>query len=79
MRIILLITIIAILFIAPAYISLALAGLYAVRWFAPELLLIGMSFDVYYAAPVWPYYTLALTAIIIVAEFVRPSFSFYTK
>ena len=50
-------------------ISLPMALLYAMRWYAPELILIGYVFDVYFGGVAdMPYYTLALALLIFIAE-----------
>lgn len=56
------------IFVTPI-ISLPMALLYAMRWYAPELILIGYVFDVYFGGVAdMPYYTLALALLIFIAE-----------
>lgn len=59
------------LFVTPL-ISLPLAVLYAMRWYAPELILIGYVFDVYFGDIAdLPYYTLVLTFLIFGTEIAK--------
>lgn len=56
------------LFVTPI-ISLPLALLYAMRWYAPELIMIGYVFDVYFGGVAdIPYYTIGLALLILIAE-----------
>jgi hypothetical protein len=56
------------IFITPL-IALPLACFYAMRWFAPELLVVGFLIDCYFgAASSWPIFTLATFVIIVSAE-----------
>ncbi len=56
------------LFVTPI-ISLPLAIIYALRWYALELIILGWVFDTYFGNIAdWPYYTLALFALVFIAE-----------
>ena len=55
-------------FVTPI-ISLPMALLYAMRWYAVELILIGYVFDVYFGSVAdMPYYTIVLALLIFTAE-----------
>lgn len=56
------------IFVTPI-ISLPMALLYAMRWYAVELILIGYVFDVYFGSVAdMPYYTIVLALLIFTAE-----------
>ncbi len=56
------------IFVTPI-ISLPLALLYAMRWYALELILIGYVFDVYFGSIAdMPYYTIVLAILVFLAE-----------
>lgn len=53
-------------------ISLPMALLYAMRWYAPELILIGYVFDVYFGGVAdMPYYTIGLALLVFIAEIAK--------
>lgn len=59
------------IFITPI-ISLPLALLYAMRWYAPELIVIGYVFDVYFGGVAdMPYYTIGLALLVFIAEIAK--------
>lgn len=59
------------IFVTPI-ISLPLALLYAMRWYALELILIGYVFDVYFGGVAdMPYYTIVLALLVFVAEIAK--------
>lgn len=59
------------LFITPI-ISLPLAALYALRWYALELIVLGYVFDTFFGSIAdWPYYTLALFTLVFIAEIAK--------
>lgn len=52
--------------------SLPLAIWYAVRYFAPELILVGAMLDSYFnVAATWPHYTVGAGVIVLVSELVK--------
>lgn len=58
-------------FVTPL-ISLPMALLYALRWYAPELILIGYVFDVYFGGVAdMPYYTISLALLVFIAEIAK--------
>lgn len=61
-------TILLSLFVTPL-IAGPVAIYYALRWFAPELILLGSLFDVYFGAiDTWPTYTLGGFLIVLASE-----------
>ena len=59
------------IFVTPL-ISLPVAFFYAMRYFAPELILVGYLFDVYFGALFdFPYYTLVAGLIILSTEIAK--------
>lgn len=59
------------IFVTPI-ISLPMALLYAMRWYALELILIGYVFDVYFGSVAdMPYYTIVLALLIFTAEIAK--------
>ena len=58
-------------FVTPL-ISLPMALLYAMRWYAPELIMIGYVFDVYFGGVAdMPYYTISLALLVFIAEIAK--------
>lgn len=58
-------------FVTPL-ISLPMALLYAIRWYAPELIVIGYVFDVYFGGVAdMPYYTISLALLVFIAEIAK--------
>lgn len=56
------------IFITPI-IALPLACFYAMRWFAPELVVVGFVIDSYFgAASQWPVFTITTFLIVMIAE-----------
>lgn len=60
-------------FITPL-ISLPIAFWYALRWYAPETIILGLIIDSFFgAASGFPFYTMAAFLMIISAEFAKAS------
>lgn len=60
------------LFVAPFVL------LYAWYWFAPELIIFGALIDAYFGVDTVASYTLTLTLLILIIEWLRPKLSLYT-
>ncbi len=58
-------------FVSPL-ISIPLAFIYAMRWYAPELILMGYMFDVYFGSIFdLPYYTIGLALLVVISEIAK--------
>ena len=58
----------SVLFTSP-WLAAPFAAIYALRWFAPELLIIGAVVDIYFGvADAWPFYTIGAFVIVLAAE-----------
>lgn len=67
----LILLIIAAIFLSPLF-ALPLAVLYSFRYYAPELVIIGLLLDVYFGVVSnWPEYTIFAFIIVIVGEMAR--------
>lgn len=56
----------------PVWLVVVLAGLYAWRFFALELIFIAALVDAYFGLAVsWPYYTIGAFTIIVMAEYAK--------
>lgn len=61
----------------PVYVSIALALIYAFRYFSPELLIIAFVIDGYFGTSLLPLYTLATLFGLIAVEWYKSFSSFY--
>ena len=55
--------------------------LYALKWSAYELIVLGVLIDGYFGFTIheWPLYTISIVIVVIGVEFIRPRLSFYTE
>lgn len=66
------------LFLAP-WLVLPLAVLYALVFFAPELVVFGALIDAYFwHGDAIPVYVIGASLIVVVAELIKPHLSFYS-
>lgn len=80
MRGLLFIVLLIVGFVGPWWLLFLCAGLYAFRYAAYELLLLGFLLDMSYGAgsEAYPvYYTLGAAALIALAAFIKPRLTFY--
>ena len=77
MRIAALIVITFIGLVTPLWVFMAFAFLYALRWFALELVLVALLFDAVFLVGAIPLYTLFTVSLIFIVEWFRPTLSVY--
>lgn len=66
------------LFLAP-WLLAPVAAVYALRFFAPELIVFGALIDSYFGHDgTLPIYVIGASLIVVVAEIVKPHLSFYS-
>jgi hypothetical protein len=61
----------------PLWVALLLVGLYALRWFGLELIVLGFAIDVTFGTYQWPLYTIGAVLIVAFVEWWKPTLSVY--
>jgi len=62
----------------PSFILVPLAAIYALRWWAVELLFMGAAIDAYFGVvDSFPYYTSAAAFIVLTAEYAKKHLSIF--
>lgn len=77
MRIVALIALTFIGLVTPLWVFMAFAFLYALRWFALELVLVALLFDAVFLVGTVPLYSLLIVGLIFIIEWFRPTLSVY--